>query len=73
MTTFFVYINYMAPRPVKAYEHCNDQLMSSLSETESAMIAQTNNLLPEFKEELSFTVKQAYTNIYARKAHTVRS
>ena len=59
MTTFFVYINYMAPRPVKAYEHCNYQLMSSLSEAESAMIAQTNNLLPEFKEELSFTVKQA--------------
>ena len=59
MTAFFVYINYVAPRPVKAYEHCNYQLMSSLSETESAMIAQTNNLPPEFKEELSFTVKQA--------------
>ena len=22
MATFFVYINYMAPRPVKTYEHC---------------------------------------------------
>ena len=37
--------------------------MSSLSEIESAMIAQTDNLLPEVKEELSFTVKQAETNI----------
>ena len=41
----------------------NDQLMSSLSEIESAMIAQTDNLLPKVKEELSFTVKQAETNI----------
>ena len=48
----------------------NDQLMSSLSEIESAMIAQTYNLLPEVKEELSFTVKQAITNW---KAHIVRS
>ena len=51
----------------------NDQLMSSFSEIESAMIAQTYNLLPEVKEELSFTVKQAKTNIYAWKAHIVLS
>ena len=51
----------------------NDQLMSSLSEIESAMIAQTYNLLPEVKEELSFTVKQAKTNIYAWRAHIVCS
>ena len=51
----------------------NDQLMSSLSEIESAMIAQTDNLLPEVKEELSFTLKQVITNIYAWRAHIVRS
>ena len=50
----------------------NDQLMSSLSEIESAMIAQTDNLLPEVKEELSFTLKQI-KNIYAWRAHIVRS
>ena len=47
--------------------------MSSLSEIESAMIAQTDNLLPEVKEELSFTLKQVITNIYAWRAHIVRS
>ena len=51
----------------------NDQLMSSLSEIESAMITQTDNLLPEVKEELSFTVKQVITNVYAWKAQIVRS
>ena len=51
----------------------NDQLISSLSEIESAMIAQTYNLLPEVKEELSFTVKQAKTNIYAWRTHIVCS
>ena len=48
----------------------NDQL---ISEIESAMITQTDNLLPEVKEELSFTVKQVITNIYAWRAHIVRS
>ena len=48
----------------------NDQL---ISEIESAMITQTDNLLPEVKEELSFTVKQAETNIYAWRAHIIRS
>ena len=47
--------------------------MSTLSEIESAMIAQTDNLPPEVAEEISFTVKQAKTNIYAWKAHIVRS
>ena len=37
------------------------------------MITQTDNLLPEVKEELSFTVKQAETNIYAWRAHIIRS
>ena len=37
------------------------------------MITQTDNLLPEVKEELSFTVKQVKTNIYAWRAHIVRS
>ena len=37
------------------------------------MIAQTDNLPPEVEEEISLNVKQAKTNIYAWKAHIVRS
>ena len=48
----------------------NDQ---PISEIESAMITQTDNLLPEVKEDFSFTVKQVITNIYAWRAHIVRS
>ena len=47
--------------------------MSTLSEIESTVIAQTDNLPPEVEEEISITVKQAKTNIYAWKAHIVRS
>ena len=50
-----------------------DQLASTLCQIESALIAQANNLLPEVNEELTFIVRQAKANIFAWKAHILRS
>ena len=50
-----------------------DQLATTFCEIESARIAQADNLLPGVNEELAFTVKQAKANIFAWKAHILRS
>ena len=50
-----------------------DQLATTLCEIESARIAQADTLLPGVNEELAFTVKQAKVNIFAWKAHILRS
>ena len=50
-----------------------DQLGSTLCEIESALIAQAENLSPGVNEELAFTMKQAKANIFAWKAHILRS
>ena len=50
-----------------------DQLASTLHEIESALIVLANNMLPVVGEELSFTMKQAKANIFAWKAHILRS
>ena len=44
-----------------------------LSEIDAALIAQKGNMLPSVYEELSFSVRQAKTNILAWKAHKLRS
>ena len=41
--------------------------------TEASLVAQNDNLTPEVKEELSFTVKQAKSAILAWKSHLVLS
>ena len=58
------------------HEHkdsCNrcDQVVSTLSKKDAALIAQKGNMLPGVYEELSF--RKAKTNILARKAHILRS
>ena len=50
-----------------------DQLTSALCEIESALITQTDNMLPGVGDELKFTVKNAKANILAWKAHILRS
>ena len=50
-----------------------DQVVSTLSEIDAALTAQKGNMLPEAYEELSFSVRQAKTNILAWKAHILRS
>ena len=50
-----------------------DQVVSTLSEIDAALIAQKGNILPGVYEELSFSVRQAKTNILAWKAHILRS
>ena len=50
-----------------------DQVVSTLSEIDVALIAQKGNMLPGVYEELSFSVRQAKTNIPAWKAHILHS
>ena len=56
-------------------ESCDrcDQVVSTLSEIDAALIAQKGNMLPGVYEELSFSVRHAKTNILAWKAHILRS
>ena len=54
-----------------ACDRC-DQLVSILDEIESVVAIQRDNLLPSVYEELTFTVKQAKTNIFAWKSHILR-
>ena len=55
-----------------ACDRC-DQLVSTIDETESALTIQGDNLLPSVNEELTFTVRQAKTNIFAWKSHILRN
>ena len=48
-------------------------LKTSIQAIEAGLVAQNDNLTPEVKEELSFTVKQAKTAILAWKSHLLRS
>jgi hypothetical protein len=48
-------------------------LVSVISEIESALATQAGNLLPSVNEELTFTVKQAKTSIFAWKSHILRN
>ena len=65
------------PNETECQDECNhshehacdrcDQLVSTLDEIESVVAIQRDNLLPSVNEELTFTVKQAKTNIFAWK------
>ncbi len=55
-----------------ACDRC-DQLVSTTDEIESALTIQGDNLLPSVNEELTFTVRQAKTNIFAWKSHILRN
>ena len=48
-------------------------LKTSIQAIEAGLVAQNDNLTPEVKEELSFTVKQAKSAILAWKSHLLRS
>lgn len=51
-----------------------DQVVSTLSKIDAAaLIAQKGNLLPGVYEEVSFSVRQAKTNMLAWKAHILHS
>ncbi len=49
------------------------QLISSICEIESAPTTHDGNLLPNVNEVITFTVKQAKTNIFAWKSHILRN
>ena len=56
-------------------DSCNrcNQVVSTLSKIDAALIAQKGNLLPGVYEEVSFSVRQAKTNMLAWKAHILHS
>ena len=50
-----------------------DQVVSTLSKIDAALIAQKGNLLPGVYEEVSFSIRQAKTNMLAWKVHILHS
>ena len=56
-------------------EFCDrcELLKTPIQAIEAGLVAQNDNLTPEVKEELSFTVKQAKSAILAWKSHPLRS
>ena len=50
-----------------------DQVVSTLSKIDAVLIAQKGNLLPGVYEEVSFSIRQAKTNMLAWKVHILHS